>query len=469
MKNTKILALNLALRPESPVKIFPVGLAYVLSSVKRAGYELELFDIDLGRYSYDRVIDKISEKKWDIVLLGCIVTGYKVVKKVVSEIRRHNPACLIVVGNSVASSIPDILLSKTEADVAVIGEGDVTAVEIVENWGRKRDLSVIKGIYYKLDGEIRKNGKREVISDISSIKHPIYDIFNVEEYIKAHRNMVGEPLPMERELIRSFPINTARGCINHCTFCYHCFIGDKYRFRSASSIVEEIKNLKRLYGINYIHLWDDLTFFYLKQIDEFVNLLLKESLDVYWVAAIRGNLFQSDSHLELLEKMKKSGCLSLGYALESADPNILRDMKKNVSLRQFSRQKELLDKADIQSVTSIVLGYPRETPETIAKTYQFCLNVGMYPSTGYLLPQPATPIYQWAVKEGIISDEESYLLRLGDRQDLRINLTKMSDQEFNETVMFWLKKLNRELNIGLDEKNLIKTQFKRDRKEEANL
>jgi hypothetical protein len=48
---------------------------------------------------------------------------------------------------------------------------------------------------------------------------------------------------------------------------------------------------------------------------------------------------------------------------------------------------------------------------------------------------------------------------MGDRQDLRINMTQMSDQEFTDTVTGWLKKLNRDLNIGLSDGQLIKTGF----------
>jgi radical SAM superfamily enzyme YgiQ (UPF0313 family) len=238
-------------------------------------------------------------------------------------------------------------------------------------------------------------------------------------------------------------------------------LGLKYRHRSPRNVVDEIKGLKERYGVNYALLWDDLTFFSKKQLAEFADLLLAEKLDVNWMGAVRGNLFRDESALDILRRVKAAGCVRLGYALESADPGILKAMKKNVSLDDFKRQKELMDKAGIASGTSIVLGYPEETPETIAKTYQFCLDLGIYPSTGYLLPQPGTPIYDWARTNGHIDDEEEYLLRMGDRQDLRLNLTAMSDAEFEDTVNGWLRRLNRELKLGLDEDKLIKTQFKR--------
>ena len=467
-KTARILALNLALRPESPVKIFPIGLSYVLSSVKRAGYELELFDIDLDRPATEAFHRKLGERAWDVVLLGCIVTGYRIVKSVVADIRRMAPQALVVVGNSVASSIPEILLTETEADVAVIGEGDQTVIDVLDNWFGCRSLEGVRGIWYKKDGAVIANKPRPVIENIDDNPNPIYDLFNAEAYITAHINNVNEPFPCAKESIRAFPVNTARGCINRCTFCYHCFIGEKYRHRSSRSIVDEIKDLRRRYGINYALLWDDLTFFSKKHIEDFVDLLLDENIEVYWAGAVRGNLFQTEDDLPLLEKMKKAGCQLLGYALESADPDILREMKKKVSLKKFGEQKRLMDRAGIASGTSIVLGYPGETPESIGKTFQFLIDIGLYPSIGFLLPQPGTPIYQWAIDNGKIPDEEAFLLRLGDRQDLRINLTRMSDQEFLDVVFYWSSKANRELGLGLDDTTLIKTGHRREKGRESN-
>ena len=467
MKRYEILALNLALRPKSPVKIFPIGLAYVLSSILRAGFEFDLIDIDADRLSDEQLYNKLQAKKWDIVLLGCIVTGYRIVKRISSYLRETNPNALIVVGNSVASSIPEILLTKTQADVAVIGEGDITAVEVLRKWKTDKSLEGVDGIYYKQNGKIVKTKPRSVIPDINQIPPPIYEIFNVEEFIRGQQYAVNDPLPMDRGLIRSFPINASRGCVSRCTFCYHCFIGTRFRYKTAETIVEEMKLLKTKYDINYFMLWDDLTFFSRKQARNFTEALLKEKLQINWVGTIRGNLFQQAGDLDLLKRMRDSGCLDLGYSLESASEEILAAMKKNLSLDQFRKQKMLLDKAEIASSTSIVLGYPQETVETIAKTYQFCLDLGIYPSSGFLLPQPETPIYEWARREGLIKDEEEYLLRMGDRQDLRINLTQMTDEEFLGSVNYWLRRLNKEMALGLRDDELVKTMHYRSRSRES--
>ena len=157
-------------------------------------------------------------------------------------------------------------------------------------------------------------------------------------------------------------------------------------------------------------------------------------------------------------KMKEAGCVNMSYSLESADDMILKAMKKNISVEQFSNQTKLFQRSGIPVGTSIVLGYPQETPETIKKTFECCIENKIYPSAGYLLPQPGSEMYDYAKERGLIGeDEEEYLLKMGDRQDLLLNLTRMTNEEFESVVHDGLKRCNALLDVGLSEDNLIKT------------
>jgi len=192
---------------------------------------------------------------------------------------------------------------------------------------------------------------------------------------------------------------------------------------------------------------------------EFSRKVIAESLQFSWIANCRANLFQEDEDFFLIEEAKKAGCVGLTYALESADPLILKDMNKNITVEQFSKQSALIKKAGIPIWTSVVFGYPRETLETISKTFDVCIENEIFPSAGYLQPYPGSKIYDYAVKNGFIHDEEEYLLNLGDRQDLRLNMTSMSDEEYTSNILEGLKRCNEKLNVGLDVNKLIKTQY----------
>lgn len=455
----KILVINISLRPESPQLFFPVGLGYIATAIERAGFDLDILDIDAQRYTDAEVERFIRENinDYDAVAFGCIVTGYKKVKKLAEVIKKHNNKIPIICGNSVASSIPELLLSKTKVDIAVIGEGDVTIVELLKAIEEGENLKEVNGIYFKDKYEhnrIISTPPREVIADIDTIPMINRDLFDVETYIA--RSKPHEPYPIDEDLIRAMPVNTARGCPYRCTFCYHVFRNVKYRVRSPQSICEEIKMLQRKYGINYVNFFDELTFYSIKQCENFVDTILKNNLDVYWTADCRAGLFKQND-FELACKLKEAGCVGLGYSLESANAEILKAMNKKITPEQFSEQTKVLQKVGLATWTSLVIGYPQETEVSIKQTFDCCYNNDIYPSAGYLSLQPGSAMYDYAMREGKIKDEEQYLLSMGDRQDFSINLTQMKRSRIEQLVKENLQRISDKLNLGLEGERLIKT------------
>lgn len=445
--------INIPLRPSLPLKLFPVGLGYVATAMKRAGWEFDLLDLEILRWDSDQIQNYFKNNKFDVVCMGCMVTGYKHIKYLSGLIKENNPECKIIVGNSVATSIPNLLLKNAKVDVAVMGEGDDVIIELLESISNNKSIENVAGIYFK-DGEhIVKTPARPLIQNISKLPYIDFDIFDVEEYIKASPHVVRDFVGVARSL----PISTARGCVNNCTFCYHVFKEKKYRYRSPESIVGEIKSIVDKYNLNYIHFWDELTFFSKKQTEDLVQAIIDSGIKISWTARCRANLFNNEKDLDIIKKMKLAGCQKVQYSLESADPVILKSMNKNITVEQFTKQTSLFHEAGLQPITSLVFGYPEETPETIKKSIDCCIENGIYPSTGYLLPQPGSPMYQYSIDNGYILDEEDYVMKIGDRQDLTINLTKMSNEEFESVVLDELKRCNFVLNAGFEEKRLMKT------------
>ncbi|WP_067072662.1 B12-binding domain-containing radical SAM protein [Methanoculleus horonobensis] len=464
----KILLINVALRPKSPVKFLPLGLAYIGTALKNAGFTFDLLDVDAYRYSDDEIRAFLAKNHYDVILMGCIITGYKTIKEYARMIREFYPDSIIIAGNSVADSIPDILLSKTETNIAVIGEGDITIVELLDALENGKALATVQGIVFKTrDSKIYRTPDRPPIKNLSEIPIIDYSMWDMEAYIEGYRNSLNEPTPLPRSEIRGIAVNTARGCVNRCTFCYHVFRNVPYRHRPWKHVIEEVRHLIENYRINYIGFHDELTFSSKHSVREFIEAVKGSGLHFFWTADCRGNLFTLEEDLELLQTLKEIGCVGMGYSLESSCPEILAAMNKNMTPEQFTFQTSLFIKAGIPAWTSLVFGFPQETPETIKSTIDCCIQNGIYPSAGYLLPFPGSEMYQHAIDRGIIDkdDEEEYLLKLGDRQDLRVNLTTMSDTLFQKVLNDELQRCNKELKIGLLDQQLTKTQYYRSPKE----
>ena len=227
--------------------------------------------------------------------------------------------------------------------------------------------------------------------------------------------------------------------------------------------MKELILMKEKYDVNYVNFWDEITFLRTDWCDRFLDLLIDADLGIYWNAGCRGD-FLNDSNAYLAKKMKKAGCIGLSYSLESANQEILKAMRKRLNLDQISKHKQIMDDAGLASWVSIVIGYPQETEKTLHETFDYCEKNSIYPSAGYLLPLPCTEMHEYALANGFIKDEEQYLMEVGDRQDLHVNMSQIPSETMERIVHDRLMQINKKLNLGLSEDSLVKTRSKKSSK-----
>ncbi len=161
-KDLKLLFVNVCLRPDGFTKVLPVGLASVMTYFETKGYDFTILDIDINEYDDAYVENYIKNNRFDIILTGTIVTHYKWVKWFVNMVKTQQPNSTMIVGNSVAGSIPKLFLEKTKCDIVVIGEGEITAYEAVEAIRLEKDLKNVQGIAFRDNqGNVIKNEPRK--------------------------------------------------------------------------------------------------------------------------------------------------------------------------------------------------------------------------------------------------------------------------------------------------------------------
>lgn len=463
-EDLKLLFVNCCLRRNTPTKVLPVGLGYVMTYVHHQGYKnFDLLDLDINDYDDAYVEKYLQDNPHDVILLGSIVTHYKWVKWFVKTARKYQPNAKIVVGNSVAGSIYELFLKNAPADVVVIGEAEMSTYETLEAFRNGTPLSAVAGIAFRdSSGKIVKNPKREAM-EINSMPMLNWDFFDIPRYVgkSAHAVTLGANAAETKTTI-PMPISTARGCAFRCTFCHFVFWDDPYRFRSPENVLAEARRNMEKYGANYVNFWDDLSFASLPQVERMCDAIIASGIKFNWLASIRCDLFGRERlpyerRLSVAKKMKASGCLSVGFALESGDPEILKMMNKHIEAEMFTEQVKLLREVGIVCNTSVVFGYPIETPETIKRTFDMCIEARVYPSIGFLLPLPYTGMYDYAKEHGFIKDEDAYLESITERQDICMNMTKMSDAEITEEIKKGARRLNEIMDLGFSDDKLIKT------------
>jgi anaerobic magnesium-protoporphyrin IX monomethyl ester cyclase len=364
-------------------RYFPWGFATVMRCLEMSGHDVEILDI----YGKD--------------LLPADVEEY---------LSGHNIP--VIVGGILADHHYNLLLSKKIIDFCVIGEGEITLVELLDHL---TDPHTVRGIAFRQNDSIMVTPPRELIQDLDSLPMPNFDAWDMDIYLTGglwaddkttQYNYYSGELPEYEDLHPNIAIFFGRGCPYRCRFCSRSY--STIRHKSADRIIKEIKFLKEKFGIKAVHFYDELVVFN-KEIIIDLSKKLKE-LNIYWDCQARVNLM----NYELMRILKDSNCYSLGFGFESGSNALLKAMNKGIQKEQNVRVLEDAKKIGMHLKIQLMCGYPGETEETIHETVEMMKSCKLPPRRmSWTTPLPGSYIYSECVKKGLIPDEEKYLIRLG--------------------------------------------------------
>ena len=245
--------------------------------------------------------------------------------------------------------------------------------------GRKReDLSHIKGLVWRHNGQIALNTDRPFIANLDDLPLPRHDMLPLDKYripsIKGPYSF----------------IVTSRGCTGGCKFCIkHVSYQYSIRLRSPESIMEEIKMLYDL-GLRYIHMYADLFTVSREQVMGLCRLIIESGLKIKWTCNSRVDYVDE----EMLQTMAKAGCWYISWGLESANIEILRNIRKGTNPEKMIRALTWSKKAGIRNWGYFIIGLPGETEEsiqeTIALSKKLPLDIALFHIAA---PYPGTPFF----------------------------------------------------------------------------
>lgn len=428
----KILLINSPIRLDAKPSCIPSGLATVAAVLRNNGFEVEIFDINALRPGKDEIISTLNNKSWDIAGVSGLITTYKFQIWIIDLLKKIRPQAPVVSGGGLATSVPDLLFNKTAADIVIIGEGEQTMLALCLAMKAGKDLSSVQGIGYRENEQIAFTPKIENIKDIDSIPFPAWDLLPVEIYLNntiwgdAANNSSG--FRNDVTIKRSMNIISSRGCPFSCNYCYHLFGRSDYRFRSAQNVIDEIEILVDKYNVDFIGFVDDNMMASEKRLLEFCDLMEKKQFPVTW--GCHGRV--SSAKPGILERMAATGCIWIGYGIESGSQKILDAMNKKTTVKRARQAIIDTRRAGIFPNTTFIFGYPGETRETVQETIDFKRELGIDCGSFFATPYPGAPLYEEARPR--IGNEEEFIGNLGNATEFTLNLT-----DFDDATLFGLK------------------------------
>ena len=227
-----------------------------------------------------------------------------------------------------------------------------------------------------------------------------------------------------------YDIVGSRSCPYQCTFCYHH--SPLYRQRFVKNIFLELREVVKKHKINLLLFYDECLAIdkkRLKDICEGLKQLQGEiGWELKWIPNLRVDLVTD----EILPMLKESNCAMIGYGFESYSASVLKSMNKGIIPQQIDTAIKKTLSAGIGLMGNFILGDIAETNETASTTLDYWDKCEDQISLDFVRPYPNSKLYQYCLKEGIIKDKLKFMKDIIKEDDFAINMTKMSDSDFNK-------------------------------------
>ena len=348
----------------------PLGLISIATYLKTLGHEVLLLDRTVNKIDMPSEIAKFKPE-----VAGISVIGHKSMPDAVkiSELCKKE-GIPVAWGGPLASCISDTILKNGYADYVFTGEGELAWEDFLKALEIGSDISKINGITYIKDNKIHYNGQHR-LADLSTLPAMDFTMVNPPDYFQ-------KTFGCERML----HVCSAKGCPNHCTFCYNRdFNLSQYRKRPLSQVMEEIRYLVENCSMDGIYFTDELWANSKEEMLEYCKAFKDSGLNFVWGCQTTAGRFTKEDY----KLMYDCGCRWIFFGIESGSKEFLKKLGKTIDFDKIEETFEYCYDAGIVSIAAFMLGLPQETEEDLKATVALANRIkASYYSVNFFYPVP---------------------------------------------------------------------------------
>ncbi|KPK41824.1 MAG: hypothetical protein AMJ78_04435 [Omnitrophica WOR_2 bacterium SM23_29] len=369
----------------------PQPLIYLGGFLRQNNFKCSLIDANALGLDIDETVKQILAFSPKCVGITSPTMLISTAGKMAKKIKENNPDIITIAGGPHITAVPkETMALYPDIDIGVLGEGEITIIELLKALEDKSDLASIEGIIYRDNGDLKITPRRPFIKDIDILPFPAWDMLpDILKHYQQSAVRIGR-LP-------NISIVSSRGCPFQCIFCARSVFGNTTRTHSADYIIKMIKYLIKEYKIKSISFEDENFAIYKKRLIEFCNRIIDEKIDITWDCA--SNVSAVDH--QILSLMKKAGCWQINYGIESGSQRILDFIKKGTKLENIRRTLKMTRDAGIITKGYFIIGHPTETRESIQDTINFIKSIDLDVfQMSFMIPLPGAELYTIADQYG---------------------------------------------------------------------
>lgn len=394
---------------------FSFALIYIAAYLEQKGVGVEIIDLrpkpseghSLGDLE-NICVDKIIAKRPKYVGFTCLTADYDCIDRMAKQLRHKGFQGQLIVGGHHPTFCPeDFLVEKGLWNYVVMGEGEITLMELLNCLERNSDVSAVDGIAYLNNGEIHKTTLRMLTDDISMFPPPAYHLLDMNQYTRPTTGLI------RHILISGVPIMTTRGCPYKCTYCGNPSLWAAQRHtkilrtRPINTVLDELQLLVDQYHIDAFYIADDAFTLNEQRVKEFCEGLNSRKLNLLWACQTHVNLFTES----MVQWMKDSGCIQVEFGVESGSNRVLKEMKKGTTTERIKPAFDLCRKYNLRTLANLMINTPTETVDDLKATIAFArqLKPTIY-SYAITVPLVGTEVYEKYVRPKLTRAEYSIYL-----------------------------------------------------------
>ena len=320
----------------------PLGCLHLQAALRRAGFTVELRDVQAQREIADDVDALARFMDCDVPLLGVSVMADRLPLALLAleRVRRVRPEQVIILGGPGPTEVAGALLNRFPwIDAVAEGEGEETVVEAARALRDRAPsgLRGIAGLWVRADGRAQRPQRRPRVADLDALAYPQWADVDLSAF-------------------DSLSIVTSRGCPFDCTFCSAAAIwGERTCVRSLGGMLQEIRWLTTEAPDLDVCIHDDTFGWNGRRIREFCAALEGGDLRFEWHCNMRADIIEPT----LLARMAAVGCRSIFLGVESGSDRVLREVGKRTTVAQTTAAvREAARHVDVTA--HAIWGYPFE-------------------------------------------------------------------------------------------------------------
>ncbi len=334
-----------------------LGFIYIAGELEKAGFQVEIYDAMSKFDDYDQIRARIRDSGADLVGATAITATINDAIRVLEIAKEELANVPTFLGGVHPTFCYDEILSENaeSVDYCILGEGEITAPELMTAIRDGGDISKVPGVAFIQDGAVKRTDTRPFIEDLDSLS-PAWHLVDWKDY----------PLYFIDDSTVAI-VSSSRGCIHTCIFCsQHKFWNGTYRQRDPHKFVAEIEHLATTYGINVFFIADEYPTNSRERWETILDLLTEKNLGVHILleTCVQDILRDAD----ILDRYRKAGILFIYVGVEATSDQRLKEFKKETAFEDSKRALKLIADAGMIVESSLILGTPGETKDSIKET-----------------------------------------------------------------------------------------------------